>query len=189
MAGLISQFNIAAFEFIKAIASQRLDTVAMLLSWSPFIVVPLLFLFLLRKKDDYALPFAFSFVTLYVLAILAKPVIMEPRPCSVQSLNWINDGVCAADYFAPLGPHPLARGPRPVFLESAGESSWRTDAWMILVLFSRIYLGQHYLTDILISAAASLLLVYLIRRNSARINRVARTAASKAIGIKGSAAN
>ena len=44
--------------------------------------------------------------------------------------------------------------------------------WLFLVLFGRVYLGQHYLTDVIAGFIISIAVGYAIIRNKERINNI-----------------
>ena len=51
--------------------------------------------------------------------------------------------------------------------------------WLVLILFGRIYLGLHYLTDVIAGAALSIVVAYIIYRYRDYINKALNAIAKK----------
>lgn len=173
MPDLISAINDLAFRLAASVASQHLNIAMTLFSWSPIIVLPLIAIFLYRKKDDNAVLFALSCVALYTLGLLIKAITMESRPCDMQDLGWINAVGCDPGYSLPSN-HAMVLSGAYIFVKDYRYVQFAYPVWMLLVMLSRIYLGQHYFTDVLVGALLGALIGYAIYKKSKRINKFLR---------------
>ena len=169
----VSAINDLAFRLAASIASQHLNTAMVLLSWSPVIILSLIAIVLYRKREDNAVLFALSCVALYALGLLIKAITMEPRPCDVQDLSWINAVGCDPGYSLPSN-HAMVLSGAYIFVKDYRYIQFAYPAWMLLVMLSRIYLGQHYFTDVLAGALLGVLIGYAIYKKSKRINKFLR---------------
>ena len=79
--------NIWAFEAAKALANPYLNVVMAYLAKSFFIVLPVLVIYLLLKKDMNVYSFVVAGILLYVVSDAIKIITKEPRPCNVPYLT------------------------------------------------------------------------------------------------------
>jgi len=161
--------NIAVLQSMKSIATPFLNTVFLYLDESFYLVMPLavLFLYLRKRMDAYSM--AVSFVLLFIIGEVLKLVFMEPRPCNDLSLPWINAPSCDSSYSFPSDHATVLTGPL-IFLRSSRLATALYGVWLVAVLFGKLYLGQHYLTDIVAGAVVSILVVLVINRYRNWIN-------------------
>ena len=164
--------NILTFELMKSIANNTLTTVMLFMVGSYFIVIPAMVLYLFLKKDDNLYPLIIAGVSLFIITdIIIKPIVGELRPCEISSLSWIQHSGCSAldKYSFPSGHATVLTG-LPIFLENYRVLQILYIAWMLLSLFSKLYLGLHYLTDIIAGAIISIILSYAIHAYKTQIN-------------------
>lgn len=153
--------NIAAFQFINGIASPLLDTIMQMLASSYFIVLPLIGIYLIIKKDTGVYAFAISVILLFAIGYGLKAAFMEARPCAVPSLSWINAPSCESGYSFP-SDHAMVLTGLALFLLRYRKAFGIYVIWLLIILFGRVYLGQHYLTDVVAGVAISLIIAYVI---------------------------
>ncbi len=168
--------NILTFELVKDIANNTLTKVMQLMVSSYMIVIPAMVLYLFLKKDDNLYPLIIAGISLFVITdIIIKPIVGELRPCEISSLSWIEHTGCSAldKYSFPSGHATVLTG-LPIFLEKYRVLQILYIAWMLLSLFSKLYLGLHYLTDIIAGAIISIVLSYAIHAYKAQINSFAK---------------
>ncbi len=171
MTDIISYINTAAFQAVNSVASSGLNSAMSLLAESFFIVLPLVLIYMYLKKDKNVYTFALAIVLLYIISDILKMIFQEPRPCSVPSLSWINHPSCESGYSFPSNHALTLTGP-VLILRNYNYLKIGYLIWMILVLFSRIYLGQHYLTDVIAGAVISIVITLAIMRYSKQINHL-----------------
>ncbi len=166
--------NIWAFEFMKIIASAPLNIIMNLLASSFFVVLPLIALYLyFIKKDKNVYTFAVAVVLFYIISDLIKNLVREPRPChfNITGLNWINNLSCENSFSFPSNHASVLTG-LGFFLKNYKYVEILYIAWLILVLFGRVYLGVHYLTDVIAGIFLSIFLYYLLNHFRTKINSV-----------------
>ncbi len=171
-----NQLNIATFEFMKwvaAFANPYMNIAMHLLASSFIIVLPAIVLYMFfAKKDMNAYSFVVAFIAAYLLSEIIKMAVKEPRPCNVPSLNWINSIGCEATFSFPSNHASVLTG-LSFFLSGYKYIKWLYVAWLLLVLFGRVYLGMHYLTDIIAGVALSIVVYLAIKHYSKKINAFA----------------
>jgi len=165
--------NIWAFEAVKAVANPYLNVVMAYLAKSFFIVLPVLVIYLLLKKDMNVYTFVVAGILLYVISDAIKLITKEPRPCNVPYLDnviMINHIGCQASYSFPSNHAGVLTG-LTIFLKNYKYVRVLYVVWLLLILFGRIYLGLHYFTDVIAGAAISIVVAYILYRNRAYINK------------------
>ncbi len=161
--------NVWAFELVKSIASPYLNYIMMLLAESFFAVIPAVVLYMYFRKDKNVYSFIVAFVLFYAVSELLKFLFAEPRPCAASGLDWINSAACESGFAFPSN-HALTLTGLAFFFKNYRYLRVLYLVWLLVVLFGRVYLGQHYLTDVLAGAILSIGLYYLISVYKNRIN-------------------
>lgn len=164
--------NIWAFEFVKMIADPLLNTFMHLLAYSFFIILPAIVLYLyFIKKDKNAYVFVVAIIFFFIVSDLIKNIIRMPRPCHVTGLNWINTVGCENSFTFPSNHATVLTG-LGFFLKNYRYLEILYIVWLILILFGRVYLGAHYLTDVIAGIILSIALYYLINHFKNKINNM-----------------
>ncbi len=153
--------NLFAFHFMNSIASPLLNTIMGALAESYLIVLPLVGIYLILKKDTNVYAFALAFILLFAIGYGLKAAFMEARPCSVPSLSWINAPSCESGYSFP-SDHAMVLTGLALFLLRYRKVLIAYLIWLVIILFGRVYLGQHYLTDVIAGVLMSLIIAYAI---------------------------
>ena len=153
--------NTWAFHFVNSIASPALTKFMLLIADSFWVVIPIIALYLYLKKDKNIYAYILGVVVIYVIADIIKLITMEPRPCNVSSLSWINHPACEATFSFP-SEHAAVLSGIPIFLSKYKILSILYIIWVVLVLFGRVYLGLHYLSDVIAGVILSILIWYAI---------------------------
>ncbi|MCW6159909.1 MAG: phosphatase PAP2 family protein [Candidatus Micrarchaeales archaeon] len=153
--------NIWAFQAASSIASPALNAIMVPFAESFFIVLPFLALYLVWKRDNDVYSFILAAVVLFALGEVLKYIFQEARPCSLSSLSWINHPVCESGFAFPSN-HAITLTGLIFFLKRYRILQVLYIIWLVVILFGRIYLGQHYLTDVVAGAIISLIIGYVI---------------------------
>lgn len=169
MTDIITAINTWAFQAVGAVSSQPLNSVLGPLAASFLVVLPLVAVWLYYKKDRNVFSFAVAVVVLYIIGDIIKNIVMEPRPCSLPQLSWINHVGCEAGFSFPSNHAMTLTGPI-LFVKGYRYLRWLYFVWLALILFGRVYLGQHYLTDVIGGIVLSLVFGYALYRYRERIN-------------------
>ncbi len=110
------------------------------------VIIVIFTLFFLLKDKKQIPPFIISIVLALSIATLLKYIIMRPRPFeTLQIINLIDK----TGYSFPSGHTTYAFIPL-YFLHKKEFKIWLLIA--IIIAFSRIYLGVHYLSDVIAGA-------------------------------------
>ncbi len=150
-----------AFHFANSIASPWLTKFMVLIADSFWVVIPIIAVYLYLKKDKNIYAYLLGVVVIYVIADVIKLITMEPRPCSTSSLSWINNAGCESTFSFP-SEHAAVLSGIPIFLSKYRIVSVLYVVWVVLILFGRVYLGLHYLSDVIAGIIISILLWYVI---------------------------
>ncbi len=165
--------NIVAFHLVNSVASKQLNSIMLLLAPSYFVVLPAIALYLIIRKDTRV----YALIAFYIISFLVgyglKAVFMEPRPCFVQSLSWINAPSCESGYSFP-SDHAVVLVGVILFLGAYRRIGALYTLWVALEMFGRVYLGAHYLTDVIAGIAISIAVAYVIYRYRNRIYGIAK---------------
>lgn len=166
--------NIWAFHVMSAVASTALSSVMSPLADSFYVVLPLIAIYLYLMKDRNTVLFVGAFVVLFAVSEIIKHIVAEPRPCTQQELSWINVvGACESSYGFPSS-HATTLTGLVFFLSKYRVVQALYIVWLIFVLFGRVYLGQHYLTDVVAGILVSLVMGYLIYWKRETLNKFMR---------------
>ena len=176
--------NVWAFQAAKAVASPALDFIMYWLAKSFLVVLPLLAIYMLLKRDMNVYSFVILGVLLYVVSDAIKLVTQEPRPCDVSAtgLVWINHLACEASYSFPSNHASVLTG-LTLFLKNYRYIQILYIVWLVLILFGRIYLGLHYFTDVLAGVALSLVIAYIVYRYRRQLNAFADKIVGRIINL------
>ncbi|MGC8670104.1 MAG: phosphatase PAP2 family protein [Candidatus Micrarchaeia archaeon] len=161
--------NLAVLHFMKSIASPWFNQIMAAITQSYLLVLPLIALYMLAKKDKNVYVFAIAVVLFYVINDAIKVIVKEPRPCNTPELSWINAYNCEANYSFPSSHAAVLTG-LPAFLGKYKYIRPLYIIWLLFVLFGKMYIGAHYFTDIVAGAALSLVMAYILYRYKDKIN-------------------
>ncbi|MDD5193437.1 MAG: phosphatase PAP2 family protein [Candidatus Nanoarchaeia archaeon] len=118
-----------------------------------------LFLFYIKPKRRWIVPLWISIGLSYLINIIIKVVIHRPRPFQDgitpligASLYLIRDAMYLWDFSFPSGHAVLVFAVLPILNKEFKIFRWIWLAFAVLVCFSRLYFGMHYLSDVLAGA-------------------------------------
>jgi len=168
---MLEGINIWAFKVVDSIASTQLNYAMSIIGKSFLVVLPLILLYMLFRKDKNLFSFAFAVVALYIVGDLIKFIVKEPRPCSVADLAWINHIGCEASYSFPSDHATVLTG-LLAFMNKYKYIRVLYFVWLVLVLFGRVYLGLHYFTDVIAGVVLSIVLIAVIYKYRRSINDI-----------------
>ena len=144
--------------------SAILDHVALTLTnaftWIP-LYIALLILVIKNNADMQQIGVCFAFAVLcvamasFVSNVVVKPIVERPRPCNtleVMYLAQIAGNLHSKDYsfFSSHAANTMALAVFFSLLVKSRIMSCMLLFWSLLNCWTRLYLGQHYLTDILV---------------------------------------
>lgn len=153
--------NAWAFHFASSIASPLLTKFMLLIADSFWVVIPIIAAYLYLKKDKNIYAYVLGVVVIYAIAEIIKLITMEPRPCTASSLGWINHSACETSFSFP-SEHAAVLSGIPIFLSKYRVLEILYIIWVVLVLFGRVYLGLHYLSDVVAGIILSILAWYVM---------------------------
>ncbi len=159
--GIIAQINIEAFKIADSIASPAMNTAMHILTESFLLVLPLIVIYMLLKRDSNVFALVAAGILLYLVSDTIKFIVKEPRPCNVAQFSWINSPYCESSYSFPSNHASVLTG-LTVFMNKYKYIRIAYIIWLVAILFSRIYLGLHYFTDIIAGATISLIISYAL---------------------------
>ncbi len=164
--------NIWAFQAAKMFVSPAMNVFMHYLAESFLIVIPVLVLYMLLKKDMNVYSFVVAGIVFYVVSDVIKMIVAEPRPCHDLNITSILTPPygCESSFSFPSNHASVLTG-LTVFMGKYKYVRVLYIVWLLLVLFGRVYLVLHFLTDIIAGAAVSLVLAYIIYRYRDYINK------------------
>ena len=173
---LLSAYNIginmAAFKAALSLSSPSLTYAMSMLAKSYYVVLPALLLYMYFKKDMNVYSLALAGVIFFLISDTMKMLVREPRPCNTSevltTLN-ISKVACESTYAFPSNHATVLTG-LTLFIGKYKYIRAAYIVWLIVVLFGRVYLLAHYLTDVIAGIAISLFVGYIIYRYKSRIN-------------------
>lgn len=161
-------FELDIIKFIQQIRSTFLDTVMELVTQLgdqlAFIGIVLVIYWFFNKRIAFKL--VFVFISSAVVNELLKGVFLRPRPY-VEDIS-VGVGELTHGYAFPSGHAQNTGVISTVLYKNYGKSNkwlkWVLLAALIIVPFSRMYLGQHYLTDVLAGVIIGILLAISVAK-------------------------
>lgn len=143
--------------FIQEIKSPLVDKIALALTDSYIVVIPLIALYILYKKKNFY-NFVLSVIITFLIVIAIKNLVLTPRPCAELQVHFIE---CKN----PLGSFPSMHTALvfvPVlFLLSEMPVFVFYLIYAISIGITRIYLGAHYPHDVFAGALIGILISYV----------------------------
>lgn len=128
------------------------------------IVILIFFLLLNKKKREWVFPLGLGIIFSYVITYVLKFIIARPRPLEI-SMNFLFH---LADYSFPSAHAAVAFAALPIFNKMYPKLKWLWILSVSFVVFSRIYIQVHYLSDViagsLIGYLTSLFIIKLKER-------------------------
>jgi undecaprenyl-diphosphatase len=152
------------------IATPALNNLMSLFAESFFIILPLIAIYLYLKKDSNFFSFIFAIAFLYIIGDIIKAIIGEPRPCSLPNFSWINHVSCESGFSFPSNHATTLTGPY-FFINKYKYLRILYIIWLAIILFGRIYLGEHYFTDVIAGIIISAIIAFIIYKFSDKINK------------------
>lgn len=152
-------FEIKIIEFLQAGRTPFFDGAFQVISLiGSYVGAVALVIFFLFTKKRYAFWFLFTYGFAYLTQNILKEAIARPRPFNVSD-TIVNIGDVVTDFSMPSG-HTICATLIAIFLgaylfsvyKKKGQRVWVTLALVVyvgLVMLSRMYLGKHYLTDVI----------------------------------------
>ncbi|MGC8538085.1 MAG: phosphatase PAP2 family protein [Candidatus Micrarchaeia archaeon] len=175
--------NLWAFGAAKALESSVLTAIMSLLAPSFLVVLPVLVLYMLYKRDLNVYSFVIAGVLLYIISDTIKLIVREPRPCHYESLGLLTSvHACESSFSFPSNHASVLTG-LAFFTKNYKYIRILYIIWLVLVLFGRVYLGVHYFTDVLAGVALSLVIAYIVYRYRKRLNAFADKIVSRIINL------
>ena len=110
---------------------------------------------------------------MFAVSEIIKDIVREPRPCSLPDYSWINHVGCESGYGFPSG-HATTLTGLFFFMKNYKYVRAAYMIWLIVVLFGRVYLGQHYFTDVVAGAVIGTVGCYIMYKYENAINMIAK---------------
>lgn len=102
-----------------------------------------------KKKREWALPLGLGITFSYAITYILKFIIARPRPLGIiKTLPLIN----LVDYSFPSSHAAVAFAALPILNKTYPRLKWLWILSSLFIAFSRIYIGVHYLSDVLAGA-------------------------------------
>ena len=113
------------------------------------IIIVLIFFFLLnKKKREWALPLGLGIIFSYVITYILKFIIARLRPLGI-SMNFLFN---LPDYSFPSAHAAVAFAAFLILNKTYPKLKWLWISSASFIAFSRIYIGVHYLSDVVAGA-------------------------------------
>lgn len=165
---ILTVVNNIAFQYAGAIASQGLTVAMGYFAESYYVVLAAIAVFLFIKKDKNVFAFAVATVVLFIISDLLKMLVQEPRPCQVETFSWLN-GMCESGFGFPSNHATVLTGIY-LFVKGYRYLNVLYVIWLLVILFGRVYLGAHYLSDVIAGIVISLVGTAVIYKYKDQIN-------------------
>lgn len=177
-------------EWLFGSNSAILDHVALTLTdaWTWFPLYIALLVLIIKNNDNMqqiAVCFCFAVLCIALSSIVSnavvKPIVERPRPCNdlaVRYLAQIAGNLHSKDYsfFSSHAANTMSLAVYFALLVRSRMLSFMLFIWSLTNCWTRLYLGQHYLTDILVGlvwgALSGIISYYLFRKAYCRISSV-----------------
>lgn len=184
MVELIDNFGI---QYLMGSNSAILDHIALMLTnawtWLPLYIS--LLILIIKNNDNMqqiAVCFAFAILGFAMASIMAnvvaKPLVERVRPCNDPAIMYmfqVAGDLHDKDYsfFSSHAANTMALTVFFILLVKSYALSITLITWSLINCWTRLYLGQHYLTDILVGliwgAVSGIIAYYLFHKTYSRI--------------------
>lgn len=168
---MLNSIDIWGLQYCFGSNSAILDNVALMLTdawtWAPLYIA---LLFLIIKNNDnmqqICMCFGFALLCVAIASIMAnvvvKPIVERPRPCNtleVKYLAQIAGDMHSKDYsfFSSHAANTMSLALFFALLVKSRLLTVTLFVWSLTNCWTRLYLGQHYLTDIMVGIAWGLI--------------------------------
>ncbi len=178
---IISWINNSAFGAVSSVASPLLTTIMSYWAESFYVVLIVILAYFYLKKDKNFFPFGIALVVLLLIGETLKDIVREPRPCARGDLAWVSQVACESSYSFPSN-HATVLGGLWIFMKNYKYVRAGYIIWLVVVLFGRVYLGQHYFTDVIAGTAISIAGCYIMYKYENAINRIVGKVLARVLG-------
>lgn len=142
---MFSEFDFYVLQFLNSLSFLDQFMLFISVKFDYFLFLILAALFYYRGRNE-ALLYLFLLVAAWSLAMVLKPIFAVPRPEDIRFVT------CTTGYSMPSG-HTLMSFASAVFLHPrAGKLKWLVWVFAVLVSLSRVFIGVHYPSDVLVGA-------------------------------------
>ena len=171
--------NLAAYQAVEKLGNPSLYHVMSYVVESYFVVLPVVMLYLLLRRDRNVFSFAAALLVLYVIGDIIKIIVKEPRPCSLQGMQYLQ-AYCDTGYSFP-SEHATVLTGLALFINYRYLKMLYI-IWVVILLFGKVLLAQHYLTDIIAGVIISLVVARLLKVFSKSINETLAKISNRIFG-------
>lgn len=168
MSDIITSINNLAFQLAGSIASPALTWFMNYFAISFYVVLLVIGVFLYLKKDKNLFAYIVAMVVLFCLSEILKRIFQEPRPCQIEDFSWLQ-GVCESGFGFPSSHATVLTG-LYLFVKGYRYLNILYIIWLVIILFGRIYLGSHYLTDVIAGVIVSIVVTAIIYKYKEKVN-------------------
>jgi undecaprenyl-diphosphatase len=163
----IQNINFEVYKATQVIGSDAAYHVMSYVVESYLIVLPLIMIYMVYKKDKNVFSFALAGLVFYLIGDILKKIIQEPRPCALSGIEYMKN-YCDTGYSFPSNHATVLTG-LALFINYKYLRALYI-LWVILLLFSKVFLAQHYFTDIIAGIIISLVVGRIVQVYSKKIN-------------------
>ena len=140
-----------------------IDALMPIISDSYLVIIPLLIVYLICSKKKNVYPILLAILLTFLVVTAMKMTIVTPRPCAGIV------GVCEDPLDSFPSRHAAVVSAVLVFLWSKKPLFIAYSAYVLLIAFSRLYMGAHYLQDVLVGALIGICIGYVCLKFSGRL--------------------
>lgn len=126
-----------------------LETLMSVITESYIVVIPLLVLYLLYRKNKNVYPLVVSVIVAFVIVTAIKTSVVEERPCARLD---INPSFCGDPLQSFPSRHAAVVASLLIFLLEEMPLFAAFLGYAIIVCFSRVYTTAHYPDDVIVGA-------------------------------------